>query len=105
MAGRIAVPGWIRIFRKRASIGEDLPVLHVAFGQDEHPARDHEYPLVVIVGPDARRVARHAMNVRVLPLLDGSFLYDCGGPWLVRHGSLQRRGEIDELARDLRIPA
>ena len=45
------------------------------------------------------------MHVGIEALLDASFLDQLGRPRLVRHGILQRSGDIDKLARDLRIVA
>jgi len=40
------------------------------------------------------------MHVGIEALLDASFLDQLGRPQLVRHGILQRSGDIDELARN-----
>ena len=101
--GRVAVPGRSGILGERPSVGEDLAVLHVALGQDEHAAGYRENSFVVIVGPDSRSVARHAMNVRVQTLLDTALLDQSRGPRLVRQRILQRGGDIDELPGDLRV--
>ena len=103
MAGGVPIPSWIRILRKRPSIGEDLAVLHIALGEDDHAARDLENSFVIIVRPDSWSSARHAMNVRIESLLDPAFLDQFSSPRLVRQRILQRRGDIDKLAGNLRV--
>src|SRR5205823_11351908 len=105
MTDRVPVPGWIWILRKRPPIREDLPVLHIALGQDDHAAGNHENAFVIIICPDSWSPARHAMNVWIEPLLDASFLNQFRSPRLIRHGCLQARRDVGKLARYLRIVA
>src|SRR5215467_5771054 len=105
MARGVSVPSRIRILLKWPSVGEDLPVLNIAFGQNDDAARDFEDSLVIVVGPDSWSPARHAVHVRVEALFDSSFLNQLRRPRLVGYRSLKIRGDIDKFARDLGVVA
>src|SRR5262249_43633468 len=105
MAYGLSVARRVGIMRMVPSIGKNLPAEYVTLSEAAHAARDVASSLLRIVDSDSRSCARHAMHVGIEALLGASFLDQLGRPRLVRHGILQRSGDIDELARDLRIVA
>src|SRR5580658_10238541 len=87
-AGRVAHPGRIRTLRKRASVGENLPIDGLVLIQNGNQAGRLNNSEGEVADPDAGfRTRRKTIDsVRIVAVILLALFEECGGPGLYLFG-------------------